>query len=73
MLVCLQDDVKHFSGFLARFVDQALPNNQQPGECRIDYFVEIGAVLARFEAKNSTQREQALQARKYGSGIVCVK
>jgi len=38
-----------------------------------DYFVEVGAILARFEAVDFAYGQQALNACEDGSGILCVQ
>ena len=73
MLVCLQNNVEHFSCFLARLVDQSLPNNQKSWEGCFYYLIKVGTVLPRFESKHATKGEETLQACEYGGGIVGVE
>ena len=73
MLICLQNNMEHFSSLLTCLIYQALSNKQQSRESQLNDFVEVGSVFTRFKAVNATNCKKALQTGKNGSSLVGVK
>jgi len=73
VLICLQNNVKHFSSILTHFIHQTLSNNQKSREGCLDDIIKVRSTLSRFEAEDATNGQKALQACENRGGIVCVE
>jgi len=75
VLVRLQRDVKHLTGFFALLVDQLITYRQQAGEARLDNLVEMRPALAvvGLETVRAADGKEALQTSQNRRGLIGVE